>query len=110
MDSDELIEKSVIEIAGLQDASLEDQQEFVADTAALVLVNLTQKIRQKLADGERAEFDALFGGNPTNEEKVAFLEKCAPDFGELLVAETLLFKKALIGFMAEHEKKILDEK
>ena len=100
---EELSQTDIIDLAQMQQASAEDQQKFRDEAQEIVMAAVVARIAASLSDEKREEYFRIFSSNPTNNEKVDFLTSEVPNFEEILIDETLIFKYALWGEREKHK-------
>ena len=84
---------NIIAAFGLKNAPPETQREFLEDTVSTILDRVVEKIKERLNYQERQEFTRVCRTDAPETERVAFLNAHVPDFEDLIIQETLIFKK-----------------
>ncbi|MDP3772054.1 MAG: DUF5663 domain-containing protein [bacterium] len=108
MNTEDFLDASVLALVGLEMAPQEEQDAFLAEATRLILLRLAGRIKNELSEENGQEFEQVFGGEASGEERATFLETHVPDFENILLQEVLYFKAALLA--AEGEEKSLSEK
>ena len=92
MNFEKLAQSNILETLKLIDAPKEAQQEAVDDAMDIILTSAMDRIQDELSDEAHIEFERVFGGQNTEEERTAFLKKHVPNLEEILIQESLRYK------------------
>lgn len=92
MDPQKLLSADLLTIFGLENAPEDSKSTFLTEATHLVLAKVAERIESELPPEKKAEFTSLFSASDHEEDQVRFLDAHVPDFEEIVVQETLLFK------------------
>lgn len=92
MDPQKLLSADLLTVFGLENATQETKDAFLTEATRLVLAKVAARIEDELPAEKKAEFTSLFSAPNSEEDQTRFLDAHVPDFEEMVVQETLLFK------------------
>ncbi|MFY9463020.1 MAG: DUF5663 domain-containing protein [Candidatus Sungiibacteriota bacterium] len=95
---------NLLSLFGMQNASPEEQNEFLAAASQAVLIAVVGRIEKKLPEDKREEFHRLFADNASDAEKAAFFTAYIPDFKDILIEELARFNREAIDTAADQIK------
>ena len=96
MNLEEVLKIDLWKILDLTDAPAEDQTEFIREAAQRIMIRITKRIEQNLASEQQKRFMELFDNPAPQEERITFLAEHVPNFADVLIEETIKFKKELV--------------
>ena len=102
-----ILETDIAQLVGLDGASPEVRGRALADAQNYILRAVVQCVRSKLSPEADQEFVQLFASedDAITDTNMAFLQKHVPSLDELVLQETLAFKKGVIDAVEEvHDK------
>lgn len=88
---------NLLSLFGMDRASEEEKDEFLAQSSQEVLTAVVGRIEQKLPADKAEEFHRLFETSASDEEKATFFQTYIPDFKEILVEELARFNRDAIA-------------
>ena len=93
MNHETLLQSNIVDILGLSRATKEEREREVGRAADIILESVIDRIEDGLSADKRSEFEYAFRDGTTEEERQAFLDANVPNMEQIVLAETLRFKR-----------------
>lgn len=101
----EVFELNIFSIPPFHDLPFAKKEKLGAHMSAEILEHVAEEIAKSLPKEKVKEFVLLFHSPASSDARANFINKNIPDFEEILVRETLVYKEDFKKFMEERMKK-----
>jgi len=71
--------KSLLEVLDIEGLPPEEQEELLLELNELIFKGTLVRLIERMDDATRADFDDLMGGEPSEDQVMAFLQERVPD-------------------------------
>ncbi len=104
MVTDPTMHSILIKALGLEDASIEKQNEVVESTGAVIYQAVITRALEEMDDATVDEFEKITDGEPTPELLINFFMKKIPNFEQMMQEEASAVVADSVNIMSQIEK------
>lgn len=93
-----LMEMDIVAVLGLEHAPANVQQRVLGEANDRILREVIKRIQTRISPEVKEEFERLFSTQDDHitDADMEFLKKNVPDFADIMIEETLKFKKGVV--------------